>query len=368
MEFIDLKSQYLRGKTLIDQAIHKVLQHGQFIKGPEINELESCLAKYVGVKHCITMSSGTTALQIALMALGVGPGDEVITTPFSFFATAEVIYLLGATPVYVDITPQNYLLNPAQLEAAITSKTKAILPVNLYGQCADFDAITQIAKKYNIPTVEDGAQSFGAFYKGRASCSLSTISCTSFFPSKPLGGYGDSGACFTDNDELAHMMRVLIDHGQSTRYQHVAIGINGRCDTIQAAILLAKLSYFDEELALRQKVAGYYEKALGRDIQTPYIEPHNTSVYAQYTIEAENRDVLQAALKKQNIPTAIHYPKGLHQQPVVLKRPEAQQDFPMTESAAERVLSLPFHPYLSEETVQIIAEQVLENWHAREKI
>ena len=358
MQFIDLQAQYQKHKKQIDAAISRVLNHGQYLMGPEIEILESQLAEYVGVKHCVSMSSGTTALHIALMALNIGPGDEVITTPFSFFATAEVIYLVGATPVYVDIDPVTYLLNPAQLEAAITDRTKAIMPVSLYGQCADMDAINAIAKRHRIPVIEDAAQSLGANYKDRKSCALSDIACTSFFPSKPLGGYGDSGACFTNDDELAHRMRLIMNHGQKSRYNHVAIGMNGRMDTIQAAVLLEKLAIFDEEIEMRQQVARFYQNALPEFLLPPVVLPHNKSVFAQYTVQVDQRERVQKALSEAGIPTAVHYPVGLHQQPVVLASSAARMSFPVTEQCAKRVLSLPFHPYLQEETVKEICGQL----------
>ncbi|OGT45619.1 MAG: aminotransferase DegT [Gammaproteobacteria bacterium RIFCSPHIGHO2_12_FULL_38_11] len=355
MQFIDLKTQYQQNKAQIDAAIARVLDHGQFLFGPEIDSLERKLADYVGVKHCISMSSGTTALHIALMALNVQAGDEVITAPFSFFAAAEVIYLLGATPVYVDINPKTYLLNPALLEAAITTKTKAIIPVSLYGQCADMDAINTIAKRHGISVIEDAAQSFGAEYKNIKSCgSMSAIACTSFFPSKPLGGYGDSGACFTNDDELAARMRLIMNHGQQGRYNHVMIGMNGRMDTLQAAILLEKFSIFEMEIALREKVAGFYRTHLPDCLMSPVIAQYNKSVYAQYTVQVEDREMAQRLLSEAGIPTAVHYPIGLHQQPVIASITAKTQHFPHTEYCANHVLSLPFHPYLQEESVNEI--------------
>ena len=290
MQFIDLKAQYNLIKENVDKRIQKVLDHQKFIMGPEIQELEETLAEYVGVKHCIGVANGTDALQISMMALGIGPGDEVITTPFSFIATAETIVLLGAKPVFVDIDPKTYNINPVLIEQAITPKTKAIMPVSLYGQCADFDRINQIAAKHNIPVIEDGAQSFGATYKGKKSCSLSTIGCTSFFPSKPLGAYGDAGACFTDNDELAKTIREIRVHGQDRRYHHPRIGVNGRLDTLQAAILLAKFEIFPKEVEARSQIGQKYSELLkNTDVITPYIEPHNTSVYAQYTVQHQQQ-------------------------------------------------------------------------------
>lgn len=361
MQFIDLKAQYQRRKPEIDAAIARVLEHGKYLFGPEITELEAQLANFVGVKHCVALSSGTTALQVALMALDIQPGDEVITTPFSFFATAEVIYLLGATPVYVDIDPATYLLNPALLEAAITEKTKAIVPVSLYGQCADMDAINAIAASHQIPVIEDAAQSFGAEYKGRKSCGLSELACTSFFPSKPLGGYGDSGACFTNDDELAHRMRSIINHGQEGRYHHTMMGINGRMDSIQAAVLIEKLALFSEEIQLRQQVAAMYQKALSgcSYLKLPDIVAGCTSVYAQYTVEVDSRDKVQQLLADRNIPTAVHYPVGLHEQPVV-KTLHEPLSFPVTERAGSRVMSLPFYPYMSAEDVAEAAAALIE--------
>ena len=346
MEFIDLKSQYRRLKTEIDAGIQRVLDHGQYILGPEVAELEEKLAAYTGAKHCISVANGTDALQIAQMALGIGPGDEVITPGFTYIATAETVALLGAKPVYVDIDPRTYNLDPKLLEAAITPRTKAIIPVSLYGQCADMDAINAIAAKHGIPVIEDAAQSFGATYKGRKSCNLSTIACASFFPSKPLGCYGDGGAIFTNDDELAKVMRQIARHGQDRRYHHIRVGVNSRLDTLQAAILLPKLAIFDEEVALRQQVAASYEQLLnqaGIDT-TPYIEPHNTSVYAQYTIRVKDREALQEKLKAAGIPTAVHYPIPLNKQPAVA---DAGAQLPIGDLVAGEVVSLPMSPGMS---------------------
>jgi UDP-2-acetamido-2-deoxy-ribo-hexuluronate aminotransferase len=313
-----------------------------------VSELETALARFIDVPHAIGVSSGTDALLIALMALDVGPGDEVITTPFSFFATAEVIALLGAKPVFVDIERDTYNLDANLIEAAITSKTKAIMPVSLYGQCADYDAINAIAARHHIPVIEDGAQSFGATYQGKYSGSLTTIGCTSFFPSKPLGGYGDGGACFTHDADLAERMKSIRIHGQAERYQHVRLGVNGRLDTIQAAILLEKLTLFPEEIKLREQVAARYAKGLSGFVRTPSIKAHNTSVYAQYTVEVSDRESVQKALQARGIPTAVHYPVPLHKQPVFEALYPGKQSFPYAEAAASRVLSLPMHPYLTE--------------------
>jgi len=355
MQFINLKAQYEKIKDKIDQRIRTVLEHQRFIMGPEVKELEDALSSYVGVKHCIGVSSGTDALQIAMMALGIKPGDEVITTPFSFIATAETIVLLGAKPVFVDIDPRTYNMNPDLIEQAITDKTKAIMPVSLYGQCSDMDKINKIADKHNIPVIEDGAQSFGATYKGRKSCSLSTIGCTSFFPSKPLGAYGDAGACFTDNDELAKKIREIRVHGQDRRYHHPTIGINGRIDTLQAAILLAKFEIFPEETQAREEIGKRYSDLLkNANVITPYIDPNNTSVYAQYTIQADNREILQKKLMDNDIPTAVHYPIPLNKQPAL----EQSISTPVAEKIALKVISLPMHPLLSEKNMQTIVKTI----------
>jgi UDP-2-acetamido-2-deoxy-ribo-hexuluronate aminotransferase len=355
MEFIDLKSQYQRLKTEIDSGIQRVLDHGQYILGPEVAELEERLAAYTGAKHCITVANGTDALQIAQMALGIGPGDEVITPSFTYIATAETVALLGAKPVYLDIDPNTYNLNSALLEAAITPRTKAIIPVSLYGQCADFDAINAIAAKHGIPVIEDAAQSFGATYKGIKSCNLSTIACTSFFPSKPLGCYGDGGAIFTNNDELAKVMRQIARHGQDRKYHHIRVGINSRLDTIQAAILLPKLSILDEEIELKQNVADNYNQLLDSvsSVSTPFIEPHNQSAWAQYTIQISNREVMQEKLKVANIPTAVYYPVPLNKQPAVADK---FFQLPIGDIAAERVLSLPMSSGLTFTELEKIAK------------
>lgn len=349
MQFIDLKTQFQRVEDHMMTRIKKVLNHGAFIMGPEIAELETTLAEFVGVKHALTVSSGTDALLIALMALEIGPGDEVITSPFSFFATAEVILLLGAKPVFVDIDPKTYNLNPQAIEAAITDKTKAIMPVSLYGQCADFNEINAIALRHQLPVIEDAAQSFGATYYGRRSCSLTTIACTSFFPSKPLGCYGDGGACFTDDAELAQRMEEIRNHGQSKRYVHSRLGINGRLDTLQAAILLEKMQLFPIEIVMRAKIAQRYAERLPKEIVKPYIAPHNTSVFAQYTVQVINRERVQKLLHEQGVPTAVHYPIGLHRQAILQKLYPDQPAFPHTDYAAQVVMSLPMHPYLTEQ-------------------
>ncbi len=355
MEFIDIKSQYRKLKPQIDAAIQRVLDHGQFILGPEVAQLEEKLVAYTGAKYCISVANGTDALQIALMALGVGPGDEVITPGFTYIATAETVALLRAKPVYVDIDARTYNLNPALLEAAITPRTKAIIPVSLYGQCADFDAINAIAARHGIPVIEDAAQSFGASYKGRKSCNLSAIGCASFFPSKPLGCYGDGGAIFTSDDELAKVMRQIARHGQDRRYHHVRVGVNSRLDTIQAAILLPKLDVFDEEIARRQEVAAHYGRLLNdAGVQmTPFVESHNVSAWAQYTVRVPTRDIVQKALSDARVPTAVHYPIPLNRQPAV-KDVEAR--LPVGDEVAGQVMSVPMSPWLSETDQQRVVE------------
>ncbi len=358
MEFIDLKSQYAALKSEIDGRIQRVLDHGQYIMGPEVLELEDQLERYTGACHCIGVANGTDALMIAMMALGVGRGDEVITSPFTFIANAEMIALLGATPVFIDIDRTTYNLDPARIEAAISPRTKAIMPIALYGQCADMDEINAVASRHGIPVIDDAAQSFGASYKGRRSGTLADITCTSFFPSKPLGCYGDAGACFTDDDDLAKRMRQIRVHGQDRRYHHPIIGVNGRLDTLQAAILLAKLEVFDAEVEARQRVANRYATALTGVVRTPVVLPGNTSVFAQYTIEVDERDRFIAVLKSQGVPTAVHYPIPLNLQPAFASLGKGPGSFPHAEQAAERVVSLPMHPYLSENDQDRICEVV----------
>ena len=349
LNFIDLAAQQARIKSQIDANIQTVLAHGHYILGPEVAELEAELAAYCGAKYCISCANGTDALQIALMALGVGHGDEVITPGFTYIATAETVALLGAKPIYVDIDEQTYNIDPAKIEAAITDKTKAIIPVSLYGQCADFDAVNAIAAKHKLPVIEDAAQSFGAIYKGTKSGNLSTIACTSFFPSKPLGCYGDGGAIFTNDEQLATVIRQTARHGQDRRYHHIRVGVNSRLDTLQAAILLTKLAILEEEMQLRQQVAQMYATALqAAGLAAPFIEPHNRSAYAQFTIRIKNRAAVQTALKEAGIPTAVHYPIPLNKQPAVA----SDVSLPVGDLVAEEVLSLPMHPYMTQEQVQ----------------
>ncbi|MGO1159341.1 DegT/DnrJ/EryC1/StrS family aminotransferase [Acinetobacter lwoffii] len=358
IEFIDLKAQQSRIKAEIDAGIQRVLAHGQYILGPEVAALEEKLAAYVGAKYCITCANGTDALQIVQMAFGIGPGDEVITPGFTYIATAETVAVLGATPVYVDVNPKTYNLDVEKLEAAITPRTKAIIPVSLYGQCADFDAINAIAAKYNLPVIEDAAQSFGATYKGRKSCNLSTVACTSFFPSKPLGCYGDGGAIFTNDEELAKVIRQIARHGQDRRYHHIRVGVNSRLDTLQAAILLPKLTILDAEMQARQLIAESYTKLLKEAgiARTPFIEVHNQSAWAQYTIQVDNRSEVQEKLKAQGIPTAVHYPIPLNKQPAVA---DENAVLPVGDAIAERVMSLPMHAYIKVDEINSILKSFL---------
>ena len=351
MQFIDLKTRHQLIGDKINARIQKVMEHGQFILGPEVREVEEKLAQYTGSKHCVTVSSGTDSLLIALMALGIGAGDEVITVPYTWISTAEVISLLGAQPVFVDIRPDTWNMDETLLEAAITDKTKAIMPVSIYGQCLNIDAINEVAKKYNLPVIEDAAQSFGATYKGKKSCNLSTIGSTSFFPSKPLGCYGDGGALFTNDDELAEKFRWIRVHGQERKHHHPILGVNGRFDTIQAAILLEILEVFPDEVIKRQMLGQTYSESLAHlnSLETPCIGEHNTSVYAQYTILAEQREEIQNSLKDKDIPSVSYYSVPLHLQPVFEKMGNQAGDFPVAEKVANQCLSLPMSPYLSQE-------------------
>lgn len=368
MEFIDLKKQYQLIKSDVNQRINKVLASGAYILGAEVLELETMLASYVGVKHCIGVADGTLALQVALMALEIGIGDEVIIPAFTFFSTAEVVALVGAVPVMVDIKLEDYNMDCSKIEAAVTSKTKAIIPVSLYGQCAQLEKINQLAKSYNLAVIEDGAQSFGAKLKNNYSCAMTTVGCTSFFPSKPLGCYGDGGACFTNDDDLALKIRQIRIHGQNKRYQHLIIGMNGRLDTIQAAILLAKMAVFPQEIILRQQIANRYNQLL-KDCScvTPDSDPHNLHVYGQYTILVEQREQFAQFLAQAGIPTVIHYPIPLHKQ-VALKKYPQNQDLTVAEYCAEHVISLPMHPYLNENDQDFIVENIikfLDNHHVK---
>jgi len=359
INFIDLKAQYLQYKDEIDKEVLEVLSSTQFIGGEKLNNFEKSLGSYTGVKHAIGCSSGTDSLLLALMASGVGSGDEVITTPFTFIATAEVISLLGAKAVFVDIDEKTYNIDTSLIEDAITIKTKAIIPVSLYGQCADMDTINEIAAKHNLVVIEDGCQSFGATYKGKKSCNLSTIGCTSFFPSKPLGAYGDGGAVFTNDDELASKIRMLLNHGQNERYKHKYIGINGRLDAIQAAVLNVKLKHFDDEVKLRDDIGSRYSDLLeDADVITPTIDTDNTSVYAQYSIRVKNREDMIQKLNDAGIPVAVHYPMPLHLQEAFGDLGYKEGDFEISEKVSKEIMSLPMSPYLSESEQDFIVDVI----------
>lgn len=364
MQFIDLHAQYMKCKKEIDAGIQKVLESSSFIMGPAVAELEETLARFVDVKHCFTVSSGTDGLLIALMALGIGKGDEVITTPFTWVATGEVVARLGAKPVFVDVDRETGNIDVNKLESAITKNTKAMIPVSLYGQMPDFNIINRIAKKYKIIVIEDGAQSFGATQGGRKSCGVTTIGVTSFFPTKPLGCYGDGGAVFTDDEALAMKIREIRIHGQAhvnsvlQKCNHTTIGINGRFDTLQAAIVLAKWPHFIKEIEERQAIGAYYSQKLQEDCEVPLVIEGNTHVYCTYTIKVPNRSFVMEALKKKGIPTAIYYPKCIHEQSAYKYLGYKRGDFPVAEKMAEEVLSLPMHPFLTREAQDDVVEAV----------
>ena len=358
MQFIDLKQQYLKYQPDIDARIRKVLDHGNFIMGPEIAELEKNLATYVGVKHVITCASGTDSLEIALRALGIGPGDEVVTAPFTWISSAESIALVGAKPIFVDIDPLDYNMDVGKLAKAISPKTKAIMPISLFGQIPDIEGINRLAEKHKIPVLEDAAQSFGARRNGVKSCAVSTIGSTSFFPAKPLGCYGDGGALFTSDDGLAEKMWAIRTHGGIQRHHHPLLGMNGRFDTLQAAILIPKLAHFPYEVEARGRVGARYSELLKDVCGTPRIRPGNTHVYAQYTIRVPERDKVAEKLKAKGIPTAVYYPKCLHEQPVFSDLGYRWGDFPESEKASREVLSLPMHPFLTEKEQDFIVESL----------
>ncbi len=375
MKFIDLEAQQKQfhpsGRILKEEIkfrISKVIDKNQFICGTEVEEIEEVLKNFTNSKYCISASSGTDALLIALMALDIKSGDEIITTPFSFISTAEVISLIGATPVFVDIDAKTYNINPKLVDEAITPKTKAIIAVSLYGQPANFKVLNSIAKRNNIPIIEDGAQSFGSKHHNQFSCNLSTIGTTSFFPSKPFGAYGDGGACFTNDQFLAEKMRRISKHGQTKRYFHTEIGINGRLDTIQAAVLLAKFPLFQEEIKLRQKNAEFYTSNLNINgiNNTPIILDENTSVFAQYTIQVADRSYVQKHLKDNNVPSSVHYPLPLNNQPAFKnkhKYNEHQSEISISKDASQKVLSIPMHPWLTQNEKEKVIRCLTEAVH-----
>lgn len=367
MEFVDLGAQYAALKDEIDDAIQRVLDHGRFIMGPEVSELEKRLAEYVGVRHCITCANGTDALLLPLMAWGVGPGDAVFVPTFTFFATAEVVSLVGATPVFVDIDPRTFNLDPDRLESAIQRigssselVPRAIIPVDLFGLPADYSRIEAIARSHNLLVLEDGAQGFGGCYHGQKACSFGHAATTSFFPAKPLGCYGDGGAVFTNDDELAASLRSLRVHGQGTsKYDNVRIGLNSRLDTIQAAILLSKLRAFQEyELDRRESLAQRYSRAVGATVVTPFVPDGYRSSWAQYSVLArssEERTRMQEALRVAGVPTMVYYVKPLHMQLAYRDLGYAEGDMPVAEDVCTKIFSLPMHPYLAPSAVEEIA-------------
>lgn len=362
MQFNDLKAQHARYAEQIERRMRVVLEHAQFIMGPEVKELEQRLATRVGVAECVSVSSGTQALELSLRALGVGPGDEVITVAFSWISSAEVIALVGARPVFVDIEPRGFGMAPAQLARAFSARTRAVLPVSLYGQAPELEAIAALAAAHGVPVIEDAAQSFGAARHGRPSCALTRLGCTSFFPTKPLGCYGDGGAIFTDDAPLAHKLRALRSHGSVDRQSFELLGTNARLDTLQAAVLLAKLPHFDDDLRERRRLAQRYTAALAGRVDTPQVLPGNTHVFAQYTIRTPNRDQLAAALGARGLPSQVHYARCLHQQPVFA---DSATSLPESERAAGEVLSLPLFPGLASSDQDRVIEAIIEQRSTR---
>jgi UDP-2-acetamido-2-deoxy-ribo-hexuluronate aminotransferase len=360
IDFAKLQYQYQLYKGEIDEAIHRVLDKSNYILGEEVANFEENLAKFTDSKYAISCASGTDALLLAMMALDIKPNDEIITTPFTFIATAETISLLGAKPVFVDIDEKTYNIDTSKIEEKITSKTKAIIPVSLYGQPSDLDEINKIAKKYNLKVIIDGAQSFGATYKGKAEVHFCDIYTTSFFPAKPLGCFGDGGAVLTNSKDLAEKIKILRVHGQDKRYHHKYIGLGARMDTIQCAITDVKLKHYAKDLKLRQEVAEKYNKRLPNNIIKPIIKENRTSAFAQYSIRVKNRDRLQEELKKRGIPTAIHYPKPLHLQECFSYLGYKSGDFPIAEKISGEIISLPMNPYLNDEEIEYIVKEVVK--------
>lgn len=360
MNYIDLQEQYRRYREEIRREIDAVLESSQFIMGPAVGALERELAAHTGAKHAIGCASGTDALLLGLMALGVKPGDEVIVPDFTFFATAEVVSFLGAVPVFADIDDETFNLDPGGLRRRVGPRTRGIIPVSLYGHPADIDEITEAARSRGLWVFEDAAQSYGARYKGRRSGALTELAATSFFPAKPLGCYGDGGALFTSSDERAAELRRLLNHGQAERYRHVAIGMNGRLDTLQAAVLRVKLRHFDEEMAMKRRAADRYAERLAAHVRVPRVASGCESVWAQYTIRTSKRDAVIDHLKKKGIPTAIHYPIPLHRQEVYAPLGGKDADYPVSVKAASEVVSLPMHAFLSDADIDRVAEAIIE--------
>jgi UDP-2-acetamido-2-deoxy-ribo-hexuluronate aminotransferase len=357
VQFANLKAQYEDYKPEIDTAIEGVLDSAHFIMGPQVAELEKQLSEFTG-SYAITCANGTDALQIAMLAMDIKPGDEVITTPFTFIATAEMIAAVGAIPVFVDVCESDFNIDVSKIEAAITAKTKAIIPVSLYGQPSDMDAVNAIAEKHKLVVIEDGAQSFGSTYKGKRSANLSKLATTSFFPAKPMGCYGDGGAVFTQDAELAAKIKSIRNHGQEKRYYHQYIGVNSRLDTIQAAILLVKIKYYEKEIAKRQELAERYTELLKGSVRTPQVLADRTSVWAQYTVRSDNRDALQEKLKQAGVPTAVHYPRPLHLQEAFEFCGYKLGDFPVAEKIASEVISLPMSAHLTDEEQVYICDMI----------
>lgn len=360
IDFANLQKAYQEHKQAIDQIMEDVVSSSRFIMGQEVVDLEKALQNYTGAKYAITCSSGTDALLLAMMALNIKPGDEIITTPFTFIATAETIAFLGAVPVFVDIDSLTYNIDVDLVEEKITAKTKVIMPVSLYGQTSEMDELNELAMKHSLVVIEDAAQSFGATYKNIKSCNLSTVGCTSFFPAKPLGCFGDGGALFTNDESLANKIKSMRVHGQTQRYIHKYVGMGGRLDTLQAAILLVKLKHYDKDVERRQTVAKQYDELLKDHISIPFIKNHNTSVWAQYSIRVKERDNVQRWLKEKGIPTAVHYPKPLHLQECFEYLGYKRGDFPISEKISSEIMSLPMNPYLTEEEVFYITKELKE--------
>lgn len=354
VKFVDLQAQYVEHQDAIEAGIRQVIESGAFILGPPVAELERQLADFVGVRHCITCASGTDALILGLLAAGIGAGDEVITTPFTWFSSAEVIARVGATPVFVDVRADTFCVDPEAIEAAITERTRAILPVSLYGQMADLTSINAIADKHGLAVIEDGAQSFGAKHHGRRSSACSLIGCTSFYPTKVLSCYGDGGAVFTNDDGIAEKIRIRRIHGQDAPQHHVALGMNSRFDSVHAAVMLAKFPAFPAEIDARRRAAAIYDAALADVCQTPVVAPDNEHVYGVYTLQIDDRDRVLAELRARQIPAGVYYPRCVHQQPIAAELGWPRPVLPVAEALVDRVISLPMHPYLDEAQIDAV--------------